>query len=72
MEDEDAGRLKGGSATDISYSLRGLDFPVEKHDLIQHARQHSANKEVIDRLTKIEDREYDSIADVVKQIGKAA
>jgi hypothetical protein len=72
MEHEDIDYAKGGSANDITYSLRGMDFPAEKRALIHHARQHSANKAVTDRLEKIEDRVYDNIAEVTKQVGKAA
>ena len=72
MEHEDIAYVKGGSATDITYSLKGMKFPAEKQALVQHAQQHSANKEVLNRLDKIEDRVYDSIADVTKQVGKAA
>lgn len=66
------GRVKGGSATDITYSLRGMGFPADKVDLVEHARHHSSNGEVLLRLDKIEDRVYESIVDVVKQVGKAA
>jgi hypothetical protein len=72
MEYEDKSYAKGGSAIDITYSLRGLDFPAEKRALIQHARLNSANKVVEDRLDKIEDRVYENLADVTKQVGKAA
>ncbi|MBE0604380.1 MAG: DUF2795 domain-containing protein [Deltaproteobacteria bacterium] len=72
MEHEDTAYVKGGSASDITYSLKGMKFPAEKPALIQHAKQHSANNEVLDRLDKIEDRVYDSIDDVTKQVGKAA
>ncbi len=72
MEHVDCGDVKGGSAKDIEYSLRGVDFPAEKPALIQHAMEHSANKVVMDRLDKIEDRVYESIVDVTTQVGKAA
>jgi len=72
MEQVDTDYVKGGSATDITYSLKGMDFPAEKRALIQHASEHSANKEVLVRLDKIEDRVYDNLADVTKQVGKAA
>jgi len=72
MAHEDTAYAKGGSATDITYSLKGMSFPAEKQALIQHAKQHSANNEVIVRLDKIEDRVYDNLADVTKQVGKAA
>lgn len=68
----DCGDAKGGSAKDIAYSLRGMDFPAEKSDLIHHATQHSANNVVMDRLDKIEDRVYDTLDDVTMQVGKAA
>lgn len=72
MEHTDIDYAKGGSASDIAYSLRGMMFPAEKEALLQHAREHSANREVMNRLNKIEDREYDDIVDVTKQVGKAA
>jgi hypothetical protein len=72
MEHVDCGDTKGGSATDIAYSLRGMKFPAENSSLKDHALRHSANKVVMDRLDKIEDRVYESIADVTTQVGKAA
>jgi hypothetical protein len=72
MEHGECDDVKGGSAKDITYSLRGMEFPADKPTMIEHARHHSANEVVMDRLEKIEDRVYDSIADVTKQVGKAA
>ncbi len=72
MEHADCADVKGGSAADIAYSLRGMNFPAEKSTLKDHASRHSANKAVMDRLDKIEDRVYDSIVDVTTQVGKAA
>lgn len=71
MEHFDCGDVKCGSAKDITYSLRGIDFPAEKCDLMEHARLHSANQAVFCRLDKIEDRVYDCLADVTKQVGTA-
>ena len=72
MEHVECGDEKGGSAKDIAYSLRGMKFPAERTALVQYAKDHSANNVVTDRLDKIEDRVYDSIADVTNQVGKAA
>ena len=72
MEHRECDDAKGGSAKDIAYSLRGMEFPADKPAMIEHARQHSANRVVMDRLEKIEDRVYDNITDVTKQVGKAA
>jgi hypothetical protein len=49
-----------------------MEFPADKPTMIEHARQHSANEVVMDRLRNIEDRVYDSITDVTMQVGKAA
>jgi len=72
MEHKECDDVKGGSAKDIAYSLRGMEFPADKPAMIEHARQHSANEVVMDRLEMIEDRVYDNLADVTKQVGKAA
>ena len=72
MEHGECDDVKGGSARDIAYSLRGMKFPADKPAMMEHARQHSANRVVTDRLEKIEDRVYDNLADVTKQVGKAA
>ncbi|MEW6720437.1 MAG: DUF2795 domain-containing protein [Thermodesulfobacteriota bacterium] len=71
MEYADCLDMKTGSAKDITYSLRGIDFPAEKCDLMEYARHHSANELVFARLDKIEDRVYDCLADVTKQVGTA-
>jgi len=72
MEHKECDDVKGGSAKDIAYSLRGMEFPADKPAMIEHARQRSANEVVMDRLEMIEDRVYDNLADVTKQVGKAA
>lgn len=66
------GRAEGGSAADITRHLKGMNFPAMKEDLIRHARQKGADQDVMDRLERLVDREYDSMADVIKEFGKAA
>jgi hypothetical protein len=50
----------------VSRFLKGIDFPVEKEQLVQQARQNQADREVINLIQRLEDREYDNIADVMK------
>ena len=47
------------SPIDIQKSLSGIDFPASKQDIVAHAERNGADKEVIDALKKIEDREYE-------------
>jgi hypothetical protein len=47
------------SPIDIQKALSGLDYPARKDDIIRHAEQNGADKEVLEALRKVEDREYE-------------
>jgi Protein of unknown function (DUF2795) len=47
------------SPIDIQKALGGMDYPAKKDDIVKHAQDHGGDKEVIDALKKIEDREYE-------------
>ncbi len=47
------------SPIDVQKALSGMDYPARKDDIVRHAEQHGADKEVLDALNKIEDREYE-------------
>ena len=47
------------SPIDIQKALSGMDYPAGKDDIVRHAEQNGGDKEVIDALKKIEDREYE-------------
>ena len=47
------------SPIDVQKALGGMDYPANKQQIIEHAEQHGADKEVLDALQKIEDREYE-------------
>ena len=36
-----------------------MDYPASKDDIVKHAEQNGADREVIDALKKIDDREYE-------------
>lgn len=50
--------------------LSGVDYPAQKQDLVEHAESQGAGDDVLSTLRDIDDREYDSPADVSKAIGK--
>ncbi|MEA5513198.1 DUF2795 domain-containing protein [Nodularia sp. UHCC 0506] len=58
------------SAIDISRSLSGIDFPANKQDLVNHAREKKANQEVINVLQQMPEREYGNMADVEHAFGE--
>jgi hypothetical protein len=47
------------SPIDIQKALSGMDYPASKADIVRHAEQQGGDKEVVDALKKIEDREYE-------------
>lgn len=60
----------GKSPSNIAHSLEGVDFPANRDDLIQHAKQHDADEEVLDVMQHMPQRDYGSMADVMKGVGE--
>jgi len=60
----------GPSAVNLAKQFQGIDFPVNKQDLIEHAREKGAEENVMNMLEQLEDREYNSMKDVMKEYGK--
>lgn len=60
--------MGGGTATIQKY-LSGINFPVEKQELIEQVRQQDPPQEVMSTLEKLDDGEYNSPADVSEAIG---
>jgi hypothetical protein len=50
-----------------------VDFPADKQKIIQHVRQHSGDntnsQNVLSTLQKIEDKQYQNVAEVTKAAG---
>ena len=45
------------SPIDIQKALKGMDYPATKEQILEHAK--GSDKEVLDALDKIDDREYE-------------
>ena len=50
--------------------LSGVSYPATKQQLIEHARGNYANKEVLNALQDIPDREYSGPDQVSKAVAK--
>ncbi|NJO72814.1 MAG: DUF2795 domain-containing protein [Leptolyngbyaceae cyanobacterium RM1_406_9] len=50
--------------------LKGIDYPVNKENLIKHAKEHGADENVISVLDQLPDKEFETPADVNKAVGK--
>lgn len=53
----------------IQEYLGGMDYPVSKQDLIEHARQQNAPQEMVAVLERVDDGEYNSPTDLTQAIG---
>ncbi len=58
------------SVTNLTKHLQGIDFPASKQDLINHARKKGVDDSVMNLLNEMEDHEYRSMKDVMKEYGK--
>ncbi len=54
------------SPIDVSKSLKGLDFPVGRDEIIAHAERKRCEERVIDALRRLPDREYDDMSEVMQ------
>ncbi|AFY47859.1 Protein of unknown function (DUF2795) [Nostoc sp. PCC 7524] len=55
----------------IQKHLKGVDYPANKQELIDHAQQQGADRNVISLLEKLpEDEEYETPTELNKAIGE--
>src|ERR671922_927488 len=54
-------------AAAIGQILKDLDFPADKHKIVEYAqRARPQSEEILSDLQKIEDRQYQNVSDVTK------
>ncbi len=53
---------------ELQKALGGLDYPYSKEDLIKHAEGKGADDEVLSFLRNLPDRNYETPADVNKEM----
>jgi len=61
----------GESPANVATYLKGIDYPANKQDLLQHARQNGAEQDVVDVLECMPEQQYGNMADVMKGYGEA-
>jgi hypothetical protein len=66
----EAGGISGRNVANVTHHLKGIDFPARKDRLITYAKDHDAGADVIDVLQKLPEREYNSMADVMRGYGQ--
>jgi hypothetical protein len=58
------------SAIHVQKFLGGLDYPVGKQELIDQAEQNGADKQTVEALEKIPEREYENSVEVSREVSK--
>lgn len=58
------------SPIEVERFLKGIDFPASKDDLIEHAQDNRAPGDVLKMLDMLDDKEYNSVVDITKEVGK--
>jgi uncharacterized protein DUF2795 len=60
-------------AAALGQILKDVDFPADKQKILQHVQQHSRDniesQSVLSTLQKIEDKQYNNVAEVTKAAG---
>jgi hypothetical protein len=65
-----AAAAKTDSAAGVAAALKGVSFPSDRSGLVRHAQGNEAHEEVIGLLKSIQDRRFESMAEVTKAIGE--
>jgi hypothetical protein len=50
--------------------LKGINYPANKQDVVEHAKQQGADENVCSTLEQMPDQEFETPADVSKAIGE--
>lgn len=58
------------SSADIQKYLGGMNYPANKNDLMNKARENGASSEIIDALGGLPSNTYNSPNDVMRAFGK--
>ncbi|MDQ1252079.1 MAG: hypothetical protein QG646_1194 [Euryarchaeota archaeon] len=55
------------SMADVEHALKGIDFPKNKNEVIQYAKNNKASNEIVADLQELPDRTYNNAADLAQE-----
>lgn len=61
---------RGRADNELTRYLQGVDFPADRDAVIRHARRQDVDEELLQQLVRIPNRDYGSLADVIKGLGQ--
>ena len=62
----------GHVSANLGRFLKGVDFPANQADLVEHAKENGADQGVLEVLSKMPKRKYGSMADVMEAYGEGS
>ena len=60
----------GGITAEIEKSLKGTNYPANKEDLVQQAKNNNASQDVVDVIENLPEDKFNSPTDVARAWGK--
>lgn len=60
----------GHSPSNIARHLKHIHFPCSKGDLLRQAEDNHAEQDILEVLRQMPERQYDTMADVMKGVGQ--
>lgn len=61
---------RGGMTVEIEKALKGINYPADKQELVQQAKQNNANRNVIQTIENLPEDRFNSPVDVQKAWSK--
>ena len=58
------------TAGELQKSLSGMDYPASKQQIVETARQHGADRRMLDALAQLPDREYDDQTAISREVSR--
>ena len=64
------GNPEKASPAAVEGYLKGINFPANKAGLVKHAKDNQAPDDVLHVLNRFEEKEYRTVIDISKEIGR--
>ena len=61
---------RGGITVEIEKALKGMDYPANKQELVQKAKENNASQEVIQTIEGLKGNNFNSSREVQEAFGQ--
>lgn len=64
------GNPEKASPAAVERYIKGIDFPADRDNLIKQAEKNNAPEDVLHVLNQFEEKEYRTVIDIAKEVGR--